>query len=563
MGNQIKDQLMTLPFRSHLARDILKSPAAENICGDKRKITARSGEIQSLFSCHFCHFTTHTESDFVWHVDKEHTFKCDICDFSAHSMTRVYSHMQKHHSADFSDDNFYFCSLNSDVKVEEYVEHEIFENRSNFDNEINTHHNEDRAEISDISDADIKTENANEITANSRIVKSYCSRSLESRKDNIIDSCHTHKNNRDEKNIHLASMERASDENCSNHILECENTLNGDENNPFNTGSVVFQDEDTRTAWKKSRHVTGIEDKRFSCDLCRRCFKSIKALSEHMKRHSDTHTNIVTKNIDTFFKRLEKKIENTSEQDKYFPPQPCMTTPELEVCASKPDINNPMPKKYISKSYTGAPDLKKNTRFPHKCLTCHKEFPTAQRLQRHVAIHREEKFFKCDMCDAVFSKKSQKQIKYHKQLHDKTPVGAKFRCYFCPAVFSLQCRCLKHMQSHKNSFGKYDCINCEKMFPTLSKWKTHMMIHTHEKPYACGECGKSFAQKINLKMHEFGVHKKIRRIRKVAFKKNPCSMCSKSFISPSALEAHFQASHLKLKKFSCQGCNKHFFINRI
>jgi hypothetical protein len=43
--------------------------------------------------------------------------------------------------------------------------------------------------------------------------------------------------------------------------------------------------------------------------------------------------------------------------------------------------------------------------------------------------------------------------------------------------------------------------NCQKIFPSSSKLKRHMIVHTKEKPFACNICGAEFTQKISLKMH--------------------------------------------------------------
>ncbi|XP_062253848.1 zinc finger protein 770 [Platichthys flesus] len=47
----------------------------------------------------------------------------------------------------------------------------------------------------------------------------------------------------------------------------------------------------------------------------------------------------------------------------------------------------------------------------------------------------------------------------------------------------------------------HQCRSCAKGFPSPSKLKRHMMIHTGQRPFSCETCGKRFRQKTHLRVH--------------------------------------------------------------
>ncbi|GBM76053.1 hypothetical protein AVEN_153304-1 [Araneus ventricosus] len=83
--------------------------------------------------------------------------------------------------------------------------------------------------------------------------------------------------------------------------------------------------------------------------------------------------------------------------------------------------------------------------------------------------------------------------------------------------------------SFESNISIRKCPYCPYSSPSGGNVKTHMAVHTGERPYVCHVCKKSFTQKGNLKTH-MRLHSGERPFK--------CHLCSRDFVQHQHLKDH-------------------------
>nr|XP_048698028.1 zinc finger protein 501-like isoform X2 [Caretta caretta] len=122
-----------------------------------------------------------------------------------------------------------------------------------------------------------------------------------------------------------------------------------------------------------------------------------------------------------------------------------------------------------------------------------------------------------------------------------------FACGECGKSFRLKGNLVKHLRSHAK-VRPYQCTECEKSFNCQSDLLRHQMIHRGEKPYKCSECEKSYSRKVYLLNHQ-RVHTGERPFQ--------CAVCEKSFRQKAVLISH-QRLHTGERPYKCTQCDNSF-----
>ena len=96
------------------------------------------------------------------------------------------------------------------------------------------------------------------------------------------------------------------------------------------------------------------------------------------------------------------------------------------------------------------------------------------------------------------------------------------------------------------------CNSCPKKFTTASTLRSHVRIHTEEKPFECGECGRCFSQNNHLSSHRERVHASVAEDKPFS-----CQICPKAFASRNGLMQHHRV-HPQAKPAPCDFCLEGF-----
>ncbi|XP_053117682.1 zinc finger protein 646 [Hemicordylus capensis] len=188
---------------------------------------------------------------------------------------------------------------------------------------------------------------------------------------------------------------------------------------------------------------------------------------------------------------------------------------------------------------------------PFQCDVCGRSYKHAGSLINHKQTHKTG-LFHCSVCQKQFY--NLMALKNHNRTHFETK---RYRCPECPKAFRLQKQLASHQRVHRDRKRDPSSHPLRKPAHPKRLGKTENSSHPlnatrhrldpEERPYGCGECGRTYRHAGSLLNHQ-----KSHKIGHFA-----CPLCSKTYPNLMSLKNH-QRIHYEVKRHRCLDCGKAF-----
>lgn len=145
---------------------------------------------------------------------------------------------------------------------------------------------------------------------------------------------------------------------------------------------------------------------------------------------------------------------------------------------------------------------------PFKCTDCDKSFVFQGTLNTHVWNFHRIEMSEDENSDTIFT---DARLRSSSATSHERP----FQCRKCKKSFKFHGTLINHMwNSHSIKIeriiqSEFECLICHKIYNDRQMFRYHSIIHSGKRPWSCEVCKKTFQRNTSL-----NIHKRIHQIRK-------------------------------------------------
>lgn len=250
------------------------------------------------------------------------------------------------------------------------------------------------------------------------------------------------------------------------------------------------------------------------CQVCRKTFEKRRYLMDHLRRVHNSAVYQCNGCLTRF------RLRETLTQHQVLCNQQLGTKPDPQSSLLiVPETQNILTKR------------KKN----NKCQICEAYFLTKALLKTHLrTVHEGESLEDLEP----------------DYLENETKVEAPVVCSVCSITVNNQYALSIHQGSVHGCERPWGCGQCGKTFARHLELVNHRRIHSGDKPFQCEVCGMRFNQKQNLHTHVRHIHLGERRYE--------CGDCGMRFRRKRLLDCHTNSKHKNERPYTCGTCDARF-----